>query len=319
MNGRALRVSAFAMLCLVWGSTWLAIKIGLEGAPPFLAASLRFVVASATLLGVAALLRRVLPRGRSEWTLALFVGVVLFTADYGLIYWGEARGVESGLSAILFATMPLQTALFATAFLPEERLTLPKVAGIAVGFGGILVIFRGQLATAGIEKLLPMLAIVLSATCAASATVAMKRWGHATDPVGFNAAAMGVGAACLAAVSLVAGEPWAVPSWPAGIGAILYLALAGSVITFVAFLWLLKAFEATAMSYIALITPIVAVFLGVSLGDEVLDPLAVAGAAVTLAGIYLSTMKRAAPGTATAVPEAGAAANPGPPRAPPDK
>ena len=293
MNGRVIHVAAFAMLCAIWGSTWLAIKVGLEGAPPFLSAALRFVIASLILSAAAFLLRRALPRNRGEWTLIVFVGLVLFTADYGLIYWGENNGVESGLSAILFATMPLQTALFAQALLRGERLTVPKVAGILIGFGGILVIFRGQLTTAGPEKFFPMLAIVLSATCAAVSTVAIKRWGHDLDPVAFNAGAMGVGAVSLAAVSLVAGEPWAVPSWPAGLGAILYLALLGSVIAFVVYLRLLKTFEATAMSYVALITPIVAVFLGFSLGNEILDPIALAGAAVTLAGIYISTSKRA--------------------------
>jgi drug/metabolite transporter (DMT)-like permease len=202
--------------------------------------------------------------------------------------------VESGLSAILFATMPLQTAIIAHALLANERLTRQKVAGIAIGFGGLLLVFRGQLETAGLGKAVPMLAIALSATCAAAVTVAVKRWGHDANPVSFNGFAMGVGAVALGAVSLVAGEAWSVPSWPEGIGAILYLALAGSVVTFVTYLWLLKRVEATRMSYIALVTPIVAVFLGVSVGNEALDPIALLGAAITLGGIYLSISKRAA-------------------------
>ena len=287
--------ASFATLCLIWGSTWLAIRIGLEGAPAFLSASLRFVVASVLLIVLIAVRGSRLPRTRTEWFLAAFVGIVLFTLDYGLIYWAENNGVESGLSAILFATMPLQTAIAAQALKTGERLTAAKVAGTAIGFGGILVIFRGELGTAGPERALPMLAIVLSATCAAVSTVAMKRWGQATDPVGFNAVAMGIGAVSLAGISLVAAEPWTVPSWPEGIGSILYLAVFGSVIAFVVYLSLLKRIDATPMSYIALVTPIVAVFLGVSLGNEALDPVALAGAMVTLGGIYLSTWRRRAP------------------------
>ena len=177
MATQTVRGAAFAMLCAIWGSTWLAIRIGLQGAPPVLAASLRFVVASLTLVALAFVFRSKWPQNRTEWTLVGFVGLVLFTADYGLIYWGENNGVESGLSAILFATLPLQTALVANAFLKQERLTLQKLAGIVLGFGGILVIFRGQVTTAGLEKAFPMLAIVVSATCAAFSTVAMKRWG----------------------------------------------------------------------------------------------------------------------------------------------
>jgi drug/metabolite transporter (DMT)-like permease len=309
--------AAFAVLCAIWGSTWLAIKIGLQGAPAFLAASLRFVVASAVLLALAGARGSALPRGRSEWGLVGLVGFLLFTVDYGLIYWGENNGVESGLSAILFATLPLQTAIAAHGILRDERLTAQKLAGIAIGFGGILVIFRGQIGLAGPGKLYPMLAIVLAASCAAVCTVAVKRWGHDTNPISFNAFAMGVGAIGLAAASLGAGEPWAVPSWPEGIGAILYLALVGSVVAFVTFLWLLKKIQATVMSYIALVTPIAAVFLGVSLGSEVLDPLAILGAALTLGGIYLSMSRRAASwgralmGTAV-VPEPAAPADPPP-------
>src|SRR5881396_1326889 len=242
--------AAFAMLCLIWGSTWLAIRIGLEGAPPFLSASLRFAVASIVLVPLAVVFRSKWPQNRTEWALVGFVGVVLFTADYGLIYWGENNGVESGLSAVLFATYPFQTAIAAHFVLPAERLSIQKVAGVALGFGGVVVIFRGHLAaTAGL--LFPMLALVAAATCATVANVAVKRWGHDADPVSFNGLAMGIGAVAFAVVSLDAGERWAVPSWPEGIGAIEYLALAGSVVTFVTFLWLLKRIEATSVSYIA--------------------------------------------------------------------
>jgi drug/metabolite transporter (DMT)-like permease len=282
------------MLCVIWGSTWLAIRIGLQGAPPFLAACLRFLVASATLGALALVFRSKWPASRTEWALVVFVGLVLFTADYGLIYWGENNGVESGLSAILFATLPLQTALVANAILPGERLTAQKLAGIGLGFGGILLIFRGQIATAGLDKAFPMVAIVLSATCAAFATVAIKRWGHAADPVTFNAGAMTVGTVTLAFVSLAAKEPWQTPSWPEGIGAILFLALAGSVVTFVTWQWLLKTAEATSLSFVALITPITAILLGTTVGSEKFDAVDLIGSAIVLGGIYVSISRRVA-------------------------
>src|SRR5881628_2193673 len=274
--------AAFAMLCLIWGSTWLAIRIGLEGAPPFLSASLRFAVAAIVLVLLAAIFRSKRPQNRTEWALVGFVGIVLFTADYGLIYWGENNGVLSGLSAILFATFPLQTALVANAFLKAERFTIQKMLGIGVGFGGVVLIFRSQLGIAGLGQVVPMLSIVLAATCAAFATVAVKRWGHDTEPITFNAAAMAVGAAGLATVSLIARKPSGIPTWPQGLGAILYLAIAGSVVTFVAWQWLLKAMPATSLSYIALIIPIVAVLLGAGLGNETFDLVDLAGAGIVL-------------------------------------
>ncbi len=260
--------------------------------PTFLSAALRFVVAAAVLLALAFAFRRKLPRTRTEWSVVVFVGLVLFVGDYGLIYWGEANGVESGLSAVLFAIMPLLTALAAHALLRRERLTVQKLLGIAVGFGGVVLIFRGQLGSAGFEKFFPMLAVVLAAVCGAVATVTIKRWGHDLDGFVFNGLAMGVGAAGLAAISLASGEPWATPSWPSGLGPILYLGLAGSVITFVTYLRLLRQVEATSACFITLITPIVALFLGFIFAKEALDELDVIGTAVTLLGIYLSLSRR---------------------------
>src|SRR5256885_11311042 len=317
MATRLARGAAFAMLCVIWGSTWLAIRIGLQGAPPFLAASLRFIVASITLVILAIAFRSKWPSNRTEWSLVAFVGLVLFTADYGLIYWGENNGVESGLSAILFATLPLQTGLVANAFLRGERLTVQKLAGIGLGFGGILLIFRGQIGTAGLDKAFPMLAIIRSARCAAFATVAIKRWGHETNPVTFNAAAMAVGTVGLALVSLTAREPWHVPTWPEGIGAILFLALAGSVVTFVTWQWLLKTAEATSLSFVALLTPITAVLLGATVGNEKFDPVDLVGSAIVLAGIYVSISHRVAgPGRAGVGPPAPASGPGGPPGRP---
>src|SRR3989442_7733483 len=130
------RSAAFAMLCLIWGSTWLAIRIGLEGAPPFLSASLRFAVASIVLVLLGIVFRSKRPQNRTEWALVGFVGIVLFTADYGLIYWGENNCVLTCRCAILFATFPLQTALVANAFLKAERFTLQRLLCIGAWFRG---------------------------------------------------------------------------------------------------------------------------------------------------------------------------------------
>ncbi len=292
MNARGSQAGAFILLCTIWGSTWIAIKFGVEAVPAFLSASLRFVLAAAVFLVASAALRRRLPSTRTEWSVVAFVGIVLFAGDYGLIYWAEANGVESGLSAVLFAVMPLLTALAAHGLLRGERLTAQKLLGIAVGFSGIVLIFRVQLGDAGTGKFFPMLAVVLAAGCGAISTVAIKRWGHDIDGFVFNGLAMAIGAATLAAASLAAGEGWGLPSWPTGLAPILYLALAGSVVTFATYLWLLRQIQATTISFIALIIPIVALYLGLALANETFDVLDLLGAAVTLVGIYVSTSKR---------------------------
>ncbi len=133
------------------------------------------------------------------------------------------------------------------------------------------------------------------------------------DPVTFNAAAMGVGAVALAAVSGVAAERWTVPSWPEGIGAILYLALAGSVVTFVTWQWLLKQTEATFLSFVALIIPIVALLLGATMAQESFEPIDLVGAAIVLFGIYVSSSRRVAAVGRAAIGRKPAASEPGDP------
>lgn len=284
--------TAFTALCVIWGSTWIAIKFGVEAVPTFLSATLRFVVASAVLLVVAGALRRKLPRTRTEWVATALVGVILFTGDYGLIYWAEANGVPSGLTAVLFATMPLLTALAANGLLRQEPLTAQKLIGILIAFGGVVLIFRGQLGSAGATLFLPMLAVVGAAACAGVGTVIIKGWAHDIDAVTFNGLAMAAGAAGLAIISLASGEPWAIPSWPAGFAPILYLALIGSVVAFVTYKWLLGHLDATSASFLTLITPIVALFLGALLASETLELVDAIGTAVTLLGIYVSVSKR---------------------------
>lgn len=301
VNGRAAVGGTFALLCGIWGSTWLAIKFGVEAVPTFLAASLRFVLAAGVLLLLAAVLRRKIPRTRGAWAAILFVGVVLFVGDYGLIYWAEASGVASGLTAVLFATMPLQTALAAHVLLRDEPFTLQKILGTVVGFAGVVLIFRGEIGAAGAGLFFPLLAIVVAASCGGLGTVAMKGWARDIDSFVFNGFAMATGAAGLAAISLATGEPWAIPSWPAGLAPILYLGLVGSVVAFVAYHWLLHRVDATTASYVTLITPIVALFLGFAFANEVPDPADALGTAVTLVGIYLASSRRVTGWTRTAL------------------
>ena len=202
-------VLLYALLCFVWGSTWLVIKIGYGGLGPFNVAALRFFVAGALFAPLIWLFRARWPRGREEWLLVWWVGLMMFAGDYGLIYWGE-QFLDSGLTAILFATLPLITILFAHVYLPGEPITLRKLTGTLVAFFGVAGLFgdrvRLDAAQAG-----PMLAIVASAVCAATVGVASKRHGSALHPAALNAPAMIGGAFVLMAVSLAVGDGFTLP------------------------------------------------------------------------------------------------------------
>lgn len=273
----------YALLCLIWGSTWLAIKVGYGGLGPFNVAAIRFLLAGAVLAAIMPLLRARLPRGRSEWGLVTFVGVFLFAADYGLIYWGE-QFLESGLTAIVFAILPLVTIAFAHAYVPGDPITSRKFTGTLLAFLGVVALF-GEGVRLDVSKTGPMLAIVAAAVCAAATAVATKRHGGALHAASLNAPAMIIGALALSAASLVAGDGLRVPDDLGTWAAIGYLAIAGSVVTFLGYFSLLKTWSVTSLSFIAVFTPAIALVLGFVFLDERPTFWTALGAVLILAGV----------------------------------
>ena len=283
-------VALYVLLCIVWGSTWLVIKVGYGGLGPFNVAAARFFLAGAVFILLVPLFRAQWPRGRREWGLVVWVGLVLFAADYGLIYWGE-QFLESGLTAILFATLPLITIVIAHLYLPGDRITPRKLAGTLLAFFGVVALF-GDHVRLDPAKAGPMLAIVASAVCAAAAGVATKRHGAALHPAALNAPAMLVGASALLVMSLTAGEEFRLPRDAATWGAVIYLAVAGSVVSFLVYFTLLKTWSVTSLSFISVFTPAVALLLGFVFLDERPTLLTAVGAAFILTGVMLALTTR---------------------------
>ena len=283
-----MHLALYVMLCLIWGSTWLVIKVGYGGLGPFNVAALRFLIAGVVLAPIVPLFGASWPSTRTEWTLVVWIGLVLFAADYGLIYWGE-QFLDSGLTSILFALLPLVTIGFAHLYVPGDRITARKLAGSVLAFVGIVALFgdRVQLDPAGLG---PMLAIVASTVCAAAAGVATKRHGANLHPASLNSPAMLIGAAALAVASLASGDglvlPRDAPTW----SAIMYLAIAGSVATFLGYFTLLKSWSVTSLSFISVFTPAIALFLGFVFLDERPTISSGAGAALILGGVALALM-----------------------------
>lgn len=284
------QIAAYVVLCVIWGSTWLVIKVGYGDLGPFNVAALRFFLAGALLAPVVPALGARWPRGRVEWTLVCWVGLVLFAADYGLIYWAE-QYLESGLTAILFATLPVITILFAHFYVPGDTITARKLAGTLLAFVGVVALFADRLRFDAATTW-PMVAIIASAVCAASAGVASKRHGGALHPAALNAPAMLVGAVALLAASFAAGHGFRFPADVTTWGAIAYLAVAGSVVTFLIYFSLLKTWSVTSLSFISVFTPAIALFLGFVFLDERPTLWTMAGTVLILAGVALALTKR---------------------------
>lgn len=280
------------ILCGIWGSTWLFIKLGLADLPPFTFAGLRFVFASA-ILALLILARGVRwPRERREWVLIGVVGLLQFSLNYGLVFWGEQR-ISSGLAAVLQSTFPAFGLVIAHFYLPEERITTRKVVGVLLGFAGVGVIFSDQLTIAGKGALLGSMALVLSAFFGSYGNVLVKAYGTQIDPFVLAAGQMVCGFPPLLALGIaIEGNPLSFKWTPRAILALAYLVVVGSVVAFTLFYWLVRHMDVTNTMLIALVTPVVAVVLGMIVLQERLNWRLFAGGACIILGIALIVLRK---------------------------
>jgi drug/metabolite transporter (DMT)-like permease len=284
-------VALYVLLCVIWGSTWLVIKVGYGGLGPFTVAGVRFFIAGLVLAVILPFVGARWPRGRTEWTVVTIVGVVLFGADYGLIYWGE-QFIDSGLTAILFATLPLFTVALAHVYIPGDRLTPRKLGGTLLAFAGVVALF-GESFSLDASKALPMAAIIIATVCAAAAGVVTKRHGGTLHAASLNAPAMLIGSAVLLATAVTTGEDVHLPRESSTWMAIGYLAVIGSVVSFLVYFSLLKTWSVTSLSFISVFTPAIALLLGFVLLGEQPTLFTYVGAMLILAGVALALTKKA--------------------------
>ena len=275
----ALAWGAWTSCSLIWGSTFLFISLGNDALAPVWAASLRLALAAVLLTLIARLLRHPFPRGRALRA-ALAYGLLQFGVNFPLLYWGE-QTFPSGLTAVIYATIPLSTALMTAAW-GMERLTPLKLAGAGVALAGVALLFSDQLG--GRVGLVPGLAIFAAATFAATSGVVLKR-GPRQSPLWSNAVGATVGLAVCLIVSFALGEPHPFPARFAAWFPVLYLTLAGSVGAFVLFAWLINHWPVTRVSFIGVVNPVVALLLGWLVRDERLTLASLGGSALVLVGV----------------------------------
>ena len=296
----------FLLLCCIWGSTWMFIKLGLRDLPPVSFAAARFLLATAILSAIVVARRARLPRGR-EWALVAQTGVLAFGLNYGLLFWGEQH-ISSGLAALLQATIPVFGMLLAHPYLPGERLNARKLAGALLGVVGVGVIFSHQLGAEGSMALWGSAAVVAGAVFAAWSNVLVKARGTRLDASVLSAGQMACGFLALATTALLLeGNPARLRWTPLAVVCLLYLTLVGSVAAFLLFYWLVRHVDVTKTMLIALVTPLAAVLLGVVVLGEELSWRTLAGGALIMSGIALVVLRRASRAESLA-PEAEAAA-----------
>jgi len=281
----------YVSLCLVWGSTWMAIKVGLRFLPPFAFAGISFAISTLCLLVITKLLHTRFPKDRSSWGVMIFLGLTMMGAAFGFQYWGE-QYISSGLAAVLFATAPLFVVIFAHILIEEEKITKWKATGIIISFAGMLVIFRQELTSVfgwnTQSSLYGALAEVASAATTALAIVVYKRFYAEIDRLANLLVQATIG--CLFVLSL--GLGWERSSsfdfTPLATVATIYLGLAAT-LPYIGYYWLLEKNSAINVSTVTFIVPILALVLGWILLGEQITASTLLGGTLILAGVLLTT------------------------------
>ncbi len=285
-------VVIFTLLSMVWGTTWLAIKISLEGLPPFLGATARFMVAISLLAAYALLKKISLKVPRKDFLKIFITSFLMYTFDYGLVYWGE-QYLSAGVTAIFFATFPIFVGIFSNFIIRNEPFLWSKFLGIFLGFMGVLLIFFDQLIKTRFETMIifATLAIILGAAGGALSTVLVKKYFLHYRAVPLTLHQMLWGILVLALIGLLQGETRQIQPTPRVMVAVLYLGAVGSAFAFVGYYWLLQHISAITLSLIIYITPVIALIIDWILYGEAINLRMVIGIALIFGGIALSQLE----------------------------
>ena len=294
---RLTKLLAFAIIYFVWGSTFLAIRIGVAEVPPFLLAAMRFFTAG-ILLYLWAVSRGDPSPDRRQWSSIAVLAVLIFMVDYGLLFWAEQR-VPSGVAAVMMALIPAFTAVSEIVILGTQRLTLRLALALSIGIAGVAVLMSRSLNLGGapIDRV-GAGALFVAAMGWSVASALARKLPLPSSKVMSSGAQMLAGGLFLGVAAGLLGElrgfdPAAVS--PRAWLSLVYLIVPGSIIAFTAYVWLLHHESPTKVGTYAYVNPVVAVVLGYFVAGEALDVRTLLGTVCVLISVVVITMTRLAP------------------------
>lgn len=281
----------FSLICFAWGSTWGAIRLGLESLTPFISVGLRFTLASILVLIVMKFKRLQIQTDKISLRLYFIMGFGSFVVPFALVYWAE-QFVPSGLSAVLFAVYPFFVVLFSYLAIPSEVIGFNKIFGIVFAFSGIVTIFYDGLNINIASYVWGMSAIILSAIMQAGIAVTLKKHGYHLHPLSMNFIPLIIAGISLVIIGALVEDTSKLIFDSKAFLSIIYLAAFGTVLTFTSYYWLLKRVSVVLLSLVAFITPIVALLIGWILFDEKLSNRVLFGSLLVLIGILIANLRR---------------------------
>lgn len=278
----------YLAICLIWGSTWLVIRLGMESLTPFISAGVRFTIASSVIFTVMKIKNIPLIVDGSAMKIYITGGFFSFLIPFGLVYWGQ-QFISSGLASVLFAVYPFSVATVAHFSLNEERLKKTKVFGMLTGFTGIIIIFSDNFSIRfNMMEFLGMAAVVGSGIIQSFVVVLIKKEGKHLNPFSMNLVPMAIAAVGFLITGFLVEDVSRNRFDLNGILSVLYLGIFGSIVTFTTYYWLLKKVSVLLMSLIAFITPIIALILGWLVYNEKLTMFHLTGSIFVLTGLLIS-------------------------------
>jgi len=289
MSKRNKIVVSFIIICFAWGSSWAAVKLTIETVPVLLSLGLRFSIASC-ILGLIIVIKGLsIPADKNFWKLVMILCSTSFTVPIILIYWAQMK-VNSGLASVLFASFPFWVTIISHKLLPKERITIVRIAGMIIGFIGIILIFKNSILNIEIYQAICMIAIIVGASIQASGLIALRKYGEQIHPVMLNFWSMFISAIILFSISIVIEDYSKTVFDYKTVGSLIYLAIFCTVFAFVLYYWLVKHVEVVILSLSAFITPVIAVVIGVVFMGEELTSNLYAGSSLVLIGVATATV-----------------------------
>ena len=277
----------YIVICLIWGSTWMAIRIGLDSMPPVTGAGIRFILASVFVVAILRFMDIKIQTDSDSLKLYLMMSVFAYIFPFAFVYWGE-KYVTSGLASILFASFPFFVAVFSRMAKLSEKINAYSLIGIIIGFVGILIIFSNDISLKIDMNILGMGAILVSAVMQAWVAVVIKKKGKHLNPLAMNFIPI-IFAGFILTIYGVAFEDISNAKFDTkAIVTITFLAMFGTVIAFTTYYWLLKKMNVVILSLSSFITPIIAVTLGWIFLDEQLNDRTFLGSLFVLIGILFA-------------------------------
>lgn len=282
-------VFSYVIISLIWGSTWLAIRLGLDSLTPLIASGLRFLVASLFIYIFMKYKNVQLQKDSKSIKLYYFLGIFSYFIPFGLVYWAE-QFVPSGLASIIFATFPFMVMFFTYLFLKSEVIDKFKFLGAFSGFLGIYFIFSDEINIDLNLQLWGMVAILSSSTLQAISAVTIKKYGMHLNPLSMNFVPVLIGGIFLTLSGLFTEDLSKLSFDQKAVISVIYLAFFGTLISFTIYYWLLKKINIVILSLSSFITPIIAIFLGWIILSEKLNSNDIIGSVFVLIGLVIANI-----------------------------